>query len=309
MMQKVCAALSAILLPLLIHAADSVPTRRTAVESQVQANTLTTERLAAPLTYHLYLPPQYERESERRFPVVYWLHGSRGSSKQASAGVAGMFDDAIRAGTMPPAIVVFPDGLGQSMWVDSKDGKVPMETVLVRELVPHIDTQLRTQATPAARLVEGASMGGYGAARLGLKYPDVFGAASLLSAGPMQEVLDPQTAPIVGAAAAQATLDRVYGGDPMFFRAQSPWALAESTSGQARDALVLRILVGADDGVLDDNRKFSAHLGALGIEHEFLILPDTGHAPAALFGALRDNPSYWAFFRRVLGAATDAQAN
>ncbi len=303
-----CAALCALLFLLLALAAEPSAAQPRPIEPNVEARTLPTDRLAAPLTYHLYLPAQYDCASGRRFPVVYWLHGSQGSSEQASSAVARMFDSAIRSGAMPPAIVVFPDGLRQSMWVDSRDGTVPMESVLVEELVPHIDAQLCTRASAAGRLVEGASMGGYGAARLGLKYPELFGAASLLSAGPMQEVLDPQHAPIVGAAAAQATLDRVYGGDPMYFRAQSPWALAENTPESERDALVLRILVGAEDGVLADNQKFSAHLDALSIKHEFLLLPDTGHTPGALFAALRSNPAYWAFFSRVFAAPDGDQA-
>jgi endo-1,4-beta-xylanase len=60
------------------------------------------------------------------------------------------------------------------MYVDWKDGSAPMETIIVKELVPHIDATYRTIATREGRLLDGYSMGGYGAARLGFKYHDLF---------------------------------------------------------------------------------------------------------------------------------------
>lgn len=271
-----------------------------ASNDRVREAVLPSTALRADWTYRVFVPAAYEDEPNRRFPVVYWLHGSMGSPQAASGPVASMFDAAIESGRIPPLLVVFPDGLGQSMWVDSKDGRVPMETMLVRELVPHVDAHYRTIPSPRGRIVEGASMGGYGAARLGLRHPGVFGAASMLSAGPMQEILDPRDAPIVGAAAAQATIDRVYGGDSAYFQAQSPWSLAERTSSATREHLVLRQFVGGDDGVLEQNLRFSAHLDALGIPHALIVLPGVDHSPPALFGALADDERYWSFFADFL---------
>ncbi|MEO1576430.1 MAG: alpha/beta hydrolase-fold protein [Pseudomonadota bacterium] len=183
--------------------------------------TLQSKTLDRAVTFHLYLPPGYEASGER-YPTVYWLHGSNGNSAMASRIVSGLFHRAMVSGNIPPAIVVFPDGMRQSMWVDSADGRVRMESFLVNDLLPHIDSAYRTRATPDARVVEGGSMGGYGAARLGLKYPERFGAVSMLSAGPLQPVLDPENAPIVGRKNAQQVLDTVYNGDPDVFHAQSP---------------------------------------------------------------------------------------
>lgn len=280
-------------------ALSAKPTLRSLAHQQ----TLKSEAMDSELTYHLYLPEAYETEPEQRFPVVYWLHGSGGSSQIASSVVSRLFDSAIGGGRVPPMLVVFPDGLRQSMWVNSKDGKVPMEDVLVRELLPHIDAEFRTVAAARGRIVEGGSMGGYGAVRLAFKFPELFGAVSMLSAGPLQEVLRVEDAPIVGAKGAQVVLDRVYGGDLDYFRTQSPWVLAEQNAAAIRDKVVVRQIVGEQDGVLKHNQMFSRRLTELGIDHTFEVLEGVGHTPRDLFAALAESESYWAFFRTALDGA------
>ncbi|MCI0540314.1 MAG: hypothetical protein L0Z50_34355 [Verrucomicrobiales bacterium] len=138
---------------------------------RVEFRTFESAAAKTKVSYHLYTPAIYDTKQEQRFPVLYWLHGTGGGA----AGVrplASHFDSAIGAGKIPPMIVVFANGLASSMWCDSKDGNVPMETVVVQELVPHMDATFRTIARREGRLIEGFSMGGYGAARLGFKYPE-----------------------------------------------------------------------------------------------------------------------------------------
>ena len=127
----------------------------------------------ARVSYHLYAPGSYEREPGRRFPVVYWLHGS-GGGLPGIPRIARHFDAAIESGQAPPMLVVFVNGLVEGMYVDWRDGSTPLETVIVQDLVPHVDATHRTIATSSGRMLDGFSMGGYGAARLGFKFPGVF---------------------------------------------------------------------------------------------------------------------------------------
>ncbi|MFZ4650768.1 MAG: alpha/beta hydrolase-fold protein [Rubrivivax sp.] len=76
---------------------------------------------------------------------------------------------------------MFVNGLPARLWADSKDGASPVETVLIREVIPGVDRSFRTQASREGRILEGFSMGGYGAARLGFKHPELF-------AGPATDV-------------------------------------------------------------------------------------------------------------------------
>ena len=191
-------------------------------------------------------------------------------------------------------LVVFPNGLVNSLWVDSKDGRVPMETLVIKELLPHIDATFRTIATRAGRLIEGFSMGGYGAARLGFKYPDLFGSVSILGGGPLQEELTASTSPRATPAQTRMVLDTVYGGDQEYFKAQSPWRLAEQNVEAVR-RLRIRQVVGERDNTLENNRRFHDRLTQLSIPHAFLVVPGASHSAREVFDALGDR--IWEFYR------------
>jgi endo-1,4-beta-xylanase len=118
----------------------------------------------------------------KRYPVVYWFHGAYGRPYSATP-VVSRLDAAIRAGTAPEMIVVSCiDPTGLSMWTNSKDGRLPMETVIIEELIPHVDATYRTIAKRNGRGIEGFSMGGYGSAYLGIKYHNLFSSVSILAA-------------------------------------------------------------------------------------------------------------------------------
>ncbi|NJB87083.1 esterase/lipase superfamily enzyme [Lewinella marina] len=249
--------------------------------------------------YHVYFPDAYELDSTLSYPVIYWLHGSGGWPPGVLNMLAERFHAAMQGEKIPPALVVFlDDGKRESMWVDSKDGSVRMESVIIHELIPHIDTSFRTIGQARGRMLEGGSMGGYGAARLGLKYPELFTAISLINPGPMQEMLDPEEAPVAGKAKAQQTLDRVYGGDTAFFRQLSPWQIAIDNAPNIRGNLEIRMILGGADPSLTNVLKFSDHLDQLDIEHSTTILEGAGHSPKEMFAALGN--SYWEFFKQNL---------
>jgi len=252
----------------------------------------------AKVSYHLYTPAAYEREPDRRFPVVYWLHGSGGGAT-GIAKVAAHFDAAIEAGKTPPCLVVFVNGLVEGMYVDWKDGTAPLETVIVKDLVPHIDGAYRTIATREGRMLDGFSMGGYGAARLGFKFPDVFRAVSIVSAGPMQEEL--VQAPRAGRQRAAEVLAKVYGGDQAYFRAVSPRTLATQNAAAISAGSLVRVVIGDKDETFENNRLFHEHLDSLKIPHAWTVLPGVEHDPMGVLRAMGDDN--WAFYRAAFGEA------
>jgi S-formylglutathione hydrolase FrmB len=282
----------AVAAPDLMNAARSWTTEP-ATGPGISYRTFESKAARTTVSYHVYLPPHYGAESRRRFPALYWLHGS-GGGLGGIPRLAQFFDRAIRAGTAPPMIVVFPNGHELSMWCDAKDGSVPMETVVVRELVPAVDASLRTIAAAEGRLVEGFSMGGYGAARLGFTHRNVFSAASMLAAGPLQ--LDFTQGPRSKAQTRRQVLDAVYGGDMAYFRDLSPWQIAERNTLALR-GMPIRQAVGDRDELRPANQDFHDHLNALGIGHDFFLASGVGHDAPSLITALGDQ--MWAFHRRV----------
>lgn len=158
----------------------------TVVRERIASKVLRGNPLGDPADRDLlvYVPPGYERDSARRYPLVLVLTGFTGFGEfvfQRQAFVPSLaqrLDRMIAARKIPPMIVAAPDcftALGGSQYVDSTaTGRY--ETHVVREIVPFLDERFRTLAAARHRAVVGKSSGGYGALMLGMKHPGVFGA-------------------------------------------------------------------------------------------------------------------------------------
>jgi enterochelin esterase-like enzyme len=151
--------------------------------------------------YTVYLPPGYGAGTDRH-PVLYLLHG-RGEKMRAWTRVKDALDALIRDGVVPPVIAVMPDapwsrrgnwyvdsaytgsgngsGNGAGNGADPMEPGRPVETAIVRDLVPAVDARYRTVPTRQARLIGGNSMGGAGAVRLALAHQELFAHALVLS--------------------------------------------------------------------------------------------------------------------------------
>lgn len=137
--------------------------------------------------YYVYLPAGYE-SSDALYPVVYLLHG-RGDDYFAWLNGVGVLDSLIAAGDISPVIAIMPDMPSSdraSYYIDSEytgEGfpAEPVETAFFADLIPHVDETYRTVPTREGRVIGGYSMGGYGALRYALAYPEQFVAAIVLS--------------------------------------------------------------------------------------------------------------------------------
>jgi poly(3-hydroxybutyrate) depolymerase len=246
------------------------------------------------VSYHVYVPSQYIDDATLRVPVVYWLHGS-GGGLPGIAEVSGAIDTAIASGALPPVLVVFPNGLPHGMWCDSANGRQPVETIFLRELVPRIDRQFRTVATRRGRVLAGFSMGGYGALRLGMQHHDRFATVASLGGGPLQPELI--ATPRANESRRQFVLREVFGDDMARFRAASPWLLAEQNAPQLVDSRLL-LAIGAADETLPANRALHDRLQQLQIRHDYHELAGVGHDAKATIAALGDR--LWSFLRAGL---------
>lgn len=271
---------------------------RSVTAPRVTFHTFDSELIGGKVSYHLYRPAAYDQQPERRFPVIYWLHGSGGGT----AGIAELsahFDRGVESGKVEPFLVVFVNGLPHGMYVDWKDGSAPIESLIVGELLQHVDRSYRTIADRKGRLLEGFSMGGYGAARLGFKHRDQFGAVSILGAGPMQERL--LEAPRAGRERAERVLARVYGGNESYFREVGPRRLAERYAEAIAQTTKVRVVIGDRDETLPANVAFHEHLSRLKIPHEWIVLKGVAHDPMELLRSLGE--AQWAFYRRAFESA------
>ena len=248
------------------------------------------------VSFYIYLPPGYE-SSNKRYPVVYWLHGAYGRPYSATP-VVQRLDAVIREGIAPEVIVVSClDPTGLSMWTNSKDGRLPMETLIIEELIPHVDASYRTVADRRSRAIEGFSMGGYGAAFLGISHRHLFSSVSIL-AGALHT-------PETFRERRRAIFDNVFSGDVDYARKRSPWDIIEKNADDVQGNIKMRIFVGADDGLLEWNRNYHLLLDSLAIEHEWGIVPNSPHDLDVLMHNWQGN--FFDYYRDVFGAGISGE--
>lgn len=231
------------------------------------------------VSYHIYLPPQYDEQPARRFPVVYWLHGLGGNQRGGTGTFGTCVDQAIREGALPPAIVVFVNGMVSSFYCDWADGKRPMESVIIKDLIPHIDQTYRTIAKREGRAIEGYSMGGFGAGHLGFKYPELFGTVVVDAGALIGEMAlnGPNISPI---------FEGGFGRSMEKFMAEHPTTLATKNADQIRGKQRIRIGCGGDDNLLARNRELHEVLNKLNIEHQYEVVEGVAHNAAEYYRKL-----------------------
>jgi enterochelin esterase-like enzyme len=132
--------------------------------------------------YTIYLPSDYYT-NERTYPVTYLLHGYGDADNGwiQFGEINRLADAAIKEGTIPPMIIVTPDGF-TSFYMNAADGSMNYEDFFIKELIPHIEKTYHVKAEKRFRAIAGLSMGGYGSLLYALKYPNLFTAVAPLSA-------------------------------------------------------------------------------------------------------------------------------
>jgi len=179
---------------------------------------LNTVQIAAPAlgiphgATEIYTPAGYASSPHRRYPVLYLITGSPGAPADwfRAGGVAGTLEALVRAGRMPPAIVVSMN-TGAELAGDTESldvvGGPQVETYYTQVVVPYVDSHYRTLPDRADRVLGGLSSGGFGALNVGLHHLDLY--STILAFEPFGDP-GPGTA---------ATL---LGGHRALFRANSP---------------------------------------------------------------------------------------
>jgi putative tributyrin esterase len=147
-------------------------TRKTAAakeNSRVETIQFESKLVGKTLPYNVILPRGYNTSRTTRYPVLYLLHG-----------LAGHYNDwIVRTNIADYAaqyrlIVVMPEG-NNSWYIDSATVAADKyESYILQELIPDVQRRYRTIEARYGRAIAGLSMGGYGAFKFGLKYPDRF---------------------------------------------------------------------------------------------------------------------------------------
>lgn len=223
--------------------------------------------------YCIYLPPDYNKpqNKDRRYPVVYYLHGGRPGSEIKSVRLSRIMHSHIAAGRVPPMIYVFVNGGPVSHYnmPDRKDAQGA--DVFVKELIPHIDASYRTIAARRGRGLEGFSQGGRGTTRIMFRHPELFCSAAPGGAG-------------------YATEKRISesGGREsdslVFAEGDNTWDLARQYAADPnRPPLKILIHVGTKGFNYENNLQYMKFLESLEIPFQRVIAEDAKHSAQEIY--------------------------
>lgn len=198
------------------------------------------------------------------FPVFYLLHGL---SDDATIWLRRTRIEGYVAGL--PLIVVMPDGY-RSFYANNPGGQ-RMGDFIAQELPSMIERTFPARADRGGRCVGGLSMGGYGALRTALAYPDRYASATshsgaVLHGGPLMEVPSNQSV------LQRAEYERLFGPSPAGTESDL-LHLARAAKASGKPLPQLRIDCGVDDFLFDNNRRFHAELDNAGYPHEYATFP------------------------------------
>jgi enterochelin esterase-like enzyme len=155
-----------------------VPFVRYATDLKMQSTILNTS-----IFYSVFLPADYTQNTDKRYPVVYLLHGLGDDHKSWNdkyLQVSSIIQNMETTQGLEPMIYVMPQGF-RSYYVNRFDGSYNYTDMFVNELVPFVDAAYRTLANREHRAVVGYSMGGFGAMILPSKHPEIFSVSVPLS--------------------------------------------------------------------------------------------------------------------------------
>ena len=154
------------------------------------------EVLGVDKNFSVMLPKSYSKETERRYPVVYMLHGAGENDWEWANIPVQMISEAITMvtndGSAAECIVVFPNANeGGHMGYFNQDGW-KYEDYFFNELMPLIDARYRTIPDKGHRAIGGLSMGGGGSFNYGMRHPELFSSVYAISAAVSPTAFEPK---------------------------------------------------------------------------------------------------------------------
>jgi enterochelin esterase-like enzyme len=178
----------------------------------------------------VFLPPSYQKDKKRRYPVVYALHGYSIGAEQWTheIHVPQTIEGAFATGSQE-MIVVLPDSktIYNGSMYSSSVTTGDFEKFIYHDVVSYVDAHYRTIPDRRSRGLAGHSMGGYGASRIGMEHPEVFGALYIMSPCCMSPMTGGGPGP------SEQMKERAIAGEQKAAAAKSPADLGAQSPGFA----------------------------------------------------------------------------
>jgi len=248
-------------------------------QGRIDCSVFNSRSLHRAVRYCVMLPPNYEADTNKKYPVLYFLHGL-GENEQTllRSGGWGLIEDLRHDHKVGGFLMVAPEGRG-SFFINSADGRERYSDFFLNEFLPYIETHYRVIRERRARGVTGLSMGGYGALRFAFAHPELFGSVSAQSPALITEPPRELNADLRDAGPLAKLLGTVFGNpiDVAHWNQNNPFQLARKNQAQIRSQAIY-INCGQQDeyGFAAAAEQMHKQLLAEKIPHEFHLYPG-GH--------------------------------
>ena len=217
------------------------------------------------VSYRIILPKKYQTEEKERFPVIYLLHGRGGNYRDwTNLTKVSLYSEGY------DFIIVSPDGGKESWYTDNRfQSGQNYESYLIKELIPAIDAKYRTLASRENRIIAGLSMGGYGAVKFGVKYPEKFFLVGSFS-GAMDSVIKTQNYPHLTKSIAD-----VFGGENSQIRKDNDITaiINDASAEKLKTFPYIYLVCGTEDHQFQSNKDLNELLTEVKLPHEYRQMP------------------------------------
>jgi S-formylglutathione hydrolase FrmB len=247
-------------------------------QGRAECSVIKSEILARSVRYCAFLPPSFDEDKQRHYPILYFLHGL-GDNEQSLLNSGGwdLVSQLRSEGKVGEFVIVTPSA-GHTFYLNSENGKLRYEDFFMKEFMPQMEKKYRADGTRAHRGITGVSMGGYGALRLAFKYPNEFAAVSAQMPALMTDV--PKDLGGGSPGSPQGLLGDVFGApfNRAYFDRNNVFYFARTDSAAELRRMRIYFNVGNNDdyGFEQGAQELDKQLTTRGIPHEFRIYPG-GH--------------------------------
>ena len=240
-------------------------------QSKVETKVIQSKVLNAEREYSIFLPVSYDQEPNRKYPILYLLHGMMDTNKgwYERGYVKDVMDQLVASGEAVEMIIVTPNA-GGNIYEGAWNGYFDMpgwayETFFFTEFLPFIESTYRVDGDKGNRAIAGLSMGGGGATVFGQKHPEMFNSVYAMSA--LMDI------PEQGAAPSQSPDDKMAILTKSVQENSAVRFVEDADEDRVKSLQTLNWFVdcGDDDFLLDRNIEFNQAMRKKQIKHEFRI--------------------------------------
>ena len=216
--------------------------------------------------YNIYFPPGY-KDYGVKYPVVYHIHGRMGNESSEIWPLEKVYKNR-------RAITVFINA--NSSEENYFDALLQIESIMINELIPHIDGQYRTDAARENRMLSGFSMGGNMAFYYAVKHPELFSAVTSY-AGTYHHLYHKEYRTVGVAPEKAIELYEEMLREEWYLEENNILCLVRQNAGKIRDKLKIAMHIGTADILFCDNEILHLYLDSLNIAHEYRKFEGIAH--------------------------------